>query len=154
MTAVEDPLALPSPQEVAAVWERMRETVLTAYRRQEEDIAQARQIIAEAEAEQARLRDQYPVFFPERPEPRRSGGGTPTVEQMNTMLRTLAEHPDQTLKQLQRRLNFSDSWTARIIKEIEVRGPYVERSRHGRSFIYRLTADGTHVLNRGGIRAD
>jgi predicted transcriptional regulator len=154
MSVLDEPTALPSPEEVQATFEQMRAAVLAEDARLLADADDAREMLATAERERESLRSRYPMFFPtpDRVDPRPSGGGTPNVEQMNKLLRTVAEHPDQTLKQLGRRLNFSTSWTGRIVSEINERGAYVGRDRHGRSYIYRLTEEGSTLLNRGGVR--
>jgi predicted transcriptional regulator len=152
VTAVE---TLPAPEDVRRTFEQMKTAVMAAYAERTRDIEDARGIIATAEAEQAAIRERYPMFFPEEAQAAaaaRRNRGTPSVEQMNKALRVIADHPDQTIKQLARRLNYSDSWVSLTIQTLNRQRSLVSRERHGRSRIYRLTADGQQVLNRGGIR--
>ena len=149
---------LPDPAEVARTWETMRASVISAYEVHADDIAAAREIISAAEEEQAKLRSDYPMFFPAEQE-ESSRMSHPSIEVKNQVLRTLADHPDQTLKQLSRRVSWSRSWVGRILQVIMEEhvtdaGPIVERQRRGREFQYRLTSAGTTLVGRGGLREE
>lgn len=157
MSATIEPVeALPTPEEVRETFDRMRASVLAAYRRLEADEAGLREMLSGVEEEQKQMRERYPMFFPEGVAAggRRSARGTPGIEQRNIVLRTIAEHEDDTIKQIARRTHLSPSWVSHIISEIGRTGSgvLIERERRGRTFVYRLTSAGKSVVNRGGIR--
>jgi len=132
----------------------MRSSVLGAFRVQQEQIDAAENLIAEARAEQARLRRTYPVFFPDQQQA--SGGhskGTPTPASQNQLLRVVAEHPGITRKRTARLVNFSESWVSAVVKELNLReDPPIQFGRSGRMLTYTLTAAGEHLINNGGIQ--
>jgi predicted HTH transcriptional regulator len=150
--AVTPEAVLPDPELVAETYDRLRSSVMSAYRRLERDEHEARALLEDALGEQEKLRGRYPMFFPDAP----AGGGrrigNPDTAVMNRMLRTLAEHPNQTRKQLSRRLGLSDNWIGRVIACTNERGAYVAWQKIGRSRSYFLTEAGRTLVDGGGVR--
>jgi hypothetical protein len=154
MTA--DASALPSPEDVAATFEQMRETVVAHEAKLVDDLAEAQEWVANAERELAEHRARYPMFFVEPEEKttgRKTSAGVPDVETINKVLRVLYEHPNQTRKTLARRTGWSDSWLSRIILWAnDHHGDVIAYGKHGRARQYFLTEAGRRPVDSGGVR--
>lgn len=144
---------LPDPKVVEETLGVMRNAVMSAYRSQDEQIEAAQSLIEEAEAEKARLRETYPMFFSEFPS-KSDGTGGPTVVVMNRVLRALAEHPGMTRSQLARHMSYSTSWVSKCVHELNANQPVeiIQYGKKGRLVTYTLTAAGNRLVDRGGLR--
>jgi predicted transcriptional regulator len=143
---------LPTPEEVQATFTRMREAVEAAHAEAEQRVADARAELAAALSQAAAIREQYPMFFPDEQDASQKPVGRASVEQKNAVMRALAEHPDQTRKQLARRISYSPSWAGEIVKQIRQDGDFIKASRRGREIAYSLTELGETTIGHGGFR--
>lgn len=144
--------ALPSPEEMRATYERMRDSVLAAHDTANMRVAEARDLLSDALAEAREIRESYPELFPEEP-PAVKERGKVSVEQMNTALRSIAEHPGESYKQIGRRIGYSESWVSEIVRATNENGGLIQRAKRGRTFVHSLTEEGRRVVDTGGIRA-
>ena len=150
---------LPNPEEIQRLLSSMRASVLNAYDKQTADIQEAEAMIEAAKAEQARLREVYPMFFPPREAASGKGGGhshgTPKAEHQNLFMRLVAEHPNLPRRRLAKQMNLSESWLTRIEQTLNQipGGPMVQHGpKHGRLMTYALTEAGQRLLDGGGVR--
>lgn len=146
---------LPDPEAVAAAVASMETAVRSHWEMWQARAEGARRVLAEALDEQETLVATYPQFFPEEQGTERaSRAAQPSIEQLNVVLRTIAEHPGDTYRQLGRRLNMSRSWVGRIIQVINEHGDYVGRGKSGRESTWTVTSAGEQFLNRGGFQPE
>lgn len=146
---------LPDPEAVAEAYRSMETAVRSHWEMWQARAEGAKRVLDEAVEEQRKLVESYPQFFPaeQGTDPGEIHRGKPSTEQMNVMLRAVAEHPGDTYRQLARRLNISRSWCGRIIQVINEHGEYVANARAGRELSWTLTPAGEQFLNRGGFHS-